>query len=106
MYDLINNGAHLDDGLKNEQETQDDPFDIYGKTLFGHAYHPVEEATVMDDEDNVSMDVTEADPGTSIKKKSQRTGGCMTKEDRCIFRSWISIFQDPICGAEQQGKSY
>jgi hypothetical protein len=71
MYDLINNGANLEDGLKTKQETQDDPFDIYEKTLFGHAYHPVEEATVVDDEDNASMDVTKANPGTGVKSKAK-----------------------------------
>jgi hypothetical protein len=49
----------------------------------------------------------EAEVGTATaigaeKKKSQRNGEYTIAEDRFnIFRAWIAIIQDPICGAEK-----
>jgi hypothetical protein len=43
---------------------------------------------------------------TTQKRISKRTVSYTTKEVVCLYRSWIAISQDAICGVKQRGKAY
>jgi hypothetical protein len=49
-----------------------------------------------------------AEDANDGKKKgtSQKTAGYSNKVDRMLSNSWLSISQEPICGAKQKGHVY
>jgi hypothetical protein len=75
--------------------------------------HPVDEATVMDDdvgdEGNVSIwtrPMSMLAPIDAKKNKSQKTGGYMSKEDRNMCRSWVTISKIQFTMPSKKEKLY
>jgi hypothetical protein len=128
MFDMINNSGH-GNGIRMEEGTQADAYDIDGQPLFnvplanctalyadGQAEDESEEEEEEDDADldgdvpedaNAMVTATGADPAAKKTKKiSKRTAGYTPKDDVCLCQSWLAISQDAISGAKQKGKAY
>jgi hypothetical protein len=99
------------DGLGIETRTQG--YDIDGEPLFSQIGQPMNQDTlVLDGGNGKGFKEGEAetwaeDTGDRKKKgTSQRTIDYINKEGLVLCHSWLSIIQDPICGAEQKGHAY
>jgi hypothetical protein len=127
MFDMINKSGH-GNGIRMEEGTQADAYDIGGQPLFNvplanctafYADGQVEDESEEEEDDDADLDgdvpedanatvtTTGADPAAKKTKKiSKRIVGYTPKEDFCLCQSWLAIIQDAISGAEQKGKAY
>jgi hypothetical protein len=64
------------------------------------------DATDMDDDSNMDDAPMNDVDALTRKGKSQMTTTYTVNEDKCICEAWVTISQDPICGAEQKGGIY
>jgi hypothetical protein len=105
-------GFILVDGLGTD--TQSQGYDNNGVPLFSQFGEPMDQDTpVLDDGEGEGFEDGEAEAEAEHLCRQWKEEGhvpkdrrLLHKEDLVLYHSWLSISEDPICGAEQKGQAY
>jgi hypothetical protein len=100
MHDMIN-----DEGNYTQAEADPEPgqngYDIEAEPLFPTAGMSTEEGMMV-----AALAATLSSCFPKGQKISQRMASYTPAEDKVLYKSWLEISTDPICGAEQKGFNY